>query len=272
MPHEDPHQVSDCSDGVAILPITQATTATFTDLYIRLTFLFFIQAGSKRVVSPTEGELIGEEGDLLVFAPGTIVTMENRPQMQSHYRAIGVSFPDPMIEAVFGDLPLPASPKEVQLVRADPYTPMQLLPLIRETVADALTLPDAIRQHRLLEPLIWLREQGFHLVPRRENDVLSRMRRLFESDLERPWRAAEVAAHLAMSEPTMRRVLAKSGHSFAKTLLHTRLETGLGLLQTTDTSISEIALGCGFKTPSHFSDAFRKRFGIQPREIRTVRD
>ncbi len=34
--------------GVRILPITQATSATFTDLYFSLTFLFFIRTGSKR--------------------------------------------------------------------------------------------------------------------------------------------------------------------------------------------------------------------------------
>ena len=75
-------------------------------------------------------------------------------------------------------------------------------------------------------------------------------------------------AHFAMSEATMRRWLSKSGQGFAKTLLNTRLEHGLSLLQTTDDRISEIALDCGFKTPSHFSDAFRKRFGIKPKDIR----
>ena len=80
--------------------------------------------------------------------------------------------------------------------------------------------------------------------------------------------ANEVAEHFAMSEATMRRWLSKTGQGFAKILLHTRLERGLSLLQTTDDQISEIALDCGFKTPSHFSDAFRKRFGIKPKDIR----
>jgi transcriptional regulator GlxA family with amidase domain len=46
------------------------------------------------------------------------------------------------------------------------------------------------------------------------------------------------------------------------------LEYGLSLLQTTDMQISQIALECGFKTPSHFSDSFRKRFNIAPKMIR----
>lgn len=37
---------------VSVLPITQATAATFSDLYIGLTLLVFVQAGTKRVVCP----------------------------------------------------------------------------------------------------------------------------------------------------------------------------------------------------------------------------
>jgi transcriptional regulator GlxA family with amidase domain len=68
----------------------------------------------------------------------------------------------------------------------------------------------------------------------------------------------------------LRRLLVKSGQGFAKTLLNTRLEHGLSMLQTTNVPVSQIALDCGFKTPSHFSDAFRKRFEIRPKEIRTA--
>jgi transcriptional regulator GlxA family with amidase domain len=101
-----------------------------------------------------------------------------------------------------------------------------------------------------------------------EDDPINQVRSLIETDLSYPWMAAEVAAHFAMSEATMRRWLSKTGQGFARILLYTRLEWGLSLLQTTDAQVSQIALDCGFKTPSHFSDAFRKRFGIKPKDIR----
>ena len=68
---------------VSIFPITQATTATFTELYFRLTFFFFIQRGSKYVLCPTQGEVIGEEGDLMIFPPGSMVTVAERPRLWS---------------------------------------------------------------------------------------------------------------------------------------------------------------------------------------------
>lgn len=256
---------------VSIFQISQATTATFADLYFRLTFLFFIERGSKQVETPTQGEMLGQEGDLMVFPPGSMVTMVNRPVLGEDYRALGVCFTHDLINAVYADVPVPFETNGVQIVRAASHHPADILALIQATLNDE-TLPEPIRQHRLLEPLIWLREQGIYLPTQVEEHPISKVRSLIETDLSHPWMADEVAACFAMSEATMRRWLSKTGQGFAKILLHTRLEHGLSLLQTTDARVSEIALDCGFKTPSHFSDAFRKRFGIRPKDIRSPVD
>lgn len=256
---------------VSIYSITQATTATFADLYFRQTFLFFIQVGSKRAFTATQGEIIGEEGDLMIFPPGSMVTMENRPVLDDRYRAVGVSFSDQLIETVFARQTPQASPHGIQVVRAEPAQPSDLLAIIQDTLSNT-DLPDPIRNHRLLEPLIWLRHQGFHVPTQGEELPLSRVRRLIETDLCHNWRMSEVADHFATSEATLRRLLAKSGQGFAKILLNTRLEHGLALLQTTNIPISHIAMDCGFKTPSHFSDAFKNRFTISPKQIRTASD
>jgi AraC-like DNA-binding protein len=252
---------------VSIFPITQATTATFADLYFRLTFFFFLQRGEKHVETPTQGEMLGREGDLMIFPPGAMVTMVNRPVLDEAYRAVGVCFSHDLIDTVFADAPKPKNATAVQILRSDMHSPSAILSLIQENLANE-NLPEPIRQHRLIEPLIWLREQGIILPTTVEDQPISKVRRLIETDLSYPWMADEVAEHFAMSEATMRRWLSKTGQGFAKILLHTRLERGLSLLQTTDDQISEIALDCGFKTPSHFSDAFRKRFGIKPKDIR----
>ncbi|MEL6818312.1 MAG: AraC family transcriptional regulator [Pseudomonadota bacterium] len=266
------HKIGDKPEPVAevsIYPITQATTATFSELYFRLTFLFFIQSGSKYVSTSAQGEMVGQEGDLMIFPPGSFVTMENRPVMNGDYKALGVCFSHDLVNSVFGDLPRLGVADGIQIVRASEHQPNDILMLIEETLSNA-SLPEPIRQHRLLEPLLWLRQHGFQLPTNFQEDPLSQVRRLIETDLSHAWMADEVASHLAMSEATMRRRLAGQGQAFSRILLHARLEYGLTLLQTTDAQISQIALECGFKTPSHFSDAFRKRFGIQPKEIRST--
>lgn len=254
---------------VSIFRISQATTATFADLYFRLTFFFFIQRGSKQGEASTQGQILGEEGDLMIFPPGSMVTMVNRPVLGADYRALGVCFTHDLVDAVYSDLPSPPEANGVQIVRAATEHPAGILRLIQATVSDT-DLPKAILQHRLLEPLIWLRAQGIYLPSKVDDQPIARVRSLIETDLSHPWRTDEVAKHFAMSEATLRRWLGKSGQRFAKILLHTRLEHGLSLLQTTDEQVSQIALTCGFKTPSHFSDAFRKRFGIKPKDIRSA--
>lgn len=254
---------------VSLLPITQATRATFPDLYFGLAVLIFIRTGSKRVLCPHGGELTGEAGDVLVFPPGSMVTLENRPIPNEAYRADGVCFSHDLVDAVFADGGPQDAPPGVKLLRAGPHQPGRALALIKQTLADE-TLPAPIRQHRLLEPLLWLRHHGVRLPVRGGGQPLAKVRGLIETDLSRPWHAAEVAAHFAMSEATFRRWLSASGHGFSRILLNSRLERGLTLLQTTGLPISAIALDCGFKTPSHFSDSFKKRFGIKPKCIRSA--
>ncbi|CAD0210164.1 HTH-type transcriptional activator RhaS [Rhizobium rhizogenes] len=271
-PFATPHieTATPCKDDVSVLSITQATAATFSDLFIRLTFLCFIRAGSKRVICPINGELTAREGDLLVFPPGSLVTLENRPLLDAHYRAEGVYFSHDLINSVFTDQRHSDSPPGIQVIRALANAP-DILERIQDTLNDS-SLPPPIRRHRLREPLIWLQHQGIRLSARTDEQPSSKLRSLIESDPSRDWRVSDVARSFAMSEATFRRSLARSGLGFSRVLQNTRLEKGLALLQATDTPISQIALECGFKTPSHFSDSFKKRFGIKPKAIRSAGD
>lgn len=254
--------------SVSFTPINQATAATFADLYFSRTFLFLIRSGSKKVLCHHNGVLIGEPGDLLIFPPGSVVTLENRPIVNGGYHADSLCFTDDLVSAVFAGQPGRTSFPGIQVLRETSHRPSTVISLIKETL-DNESLPPLIKHHRLLEPLIWLRHNGVQLVTHIEDQPLSKVRRLIETDLSTSWRSADVARHFAMSEATFRRWLAKAGLGFGQVLLNTRLERGLNLLQTTDAPISQIALQCGFKTPSHFSDSFRKRFKIAPKLIRS---
>ena len=255
------------SPSVSILPITQATTAKFTEMYFRNTFLFFITKGTKEVVCPINGKLTGQQGDVVIFPPNSVVTMENHPRLDDDYKATGVSFTKQLVHTVFHERKFVSQPDGIQIIEAIPDNPMSILALIEQTLNDT-DLPPTILQHRLLEPLIWLKSKGIALFHAHDESPLSRVRAVIESDIGRSWKSKEVSEQLAMSEATLRRTLAKTGDKFSKILKNTRLEHGLSLLQSTTDPITEIALTCGFKTPSHFSDVFKDRFGIKPSQIR----
>src|SRR5262249_50400853 len=60
------------------------------------------------------------------------------------------------------------------------------------------------------------------------------------------------------------------GTSPGKWLLERRLERSLSLLQATRLSVTEVMLECGFEELSHFSRAFKDRFGRPPSAYRTL--
>jgi transcriptional regulator GlxA family with amidase domain len=52
--------------------------------------------------------------------------------------------------------------------------------------------------------------------------------------------------------------------------LNLRLFRARQLLDSTDLRILEIAIACGFESPSHFSKTFREHFGESPNSIRAA--
>jgi transcriptional regulator GlxA family with amidase domain len=53
-------------------------------------------------------------------------------------------------------------------------------------------------------------------------------------------------------------------------LLERRLERASALLNTTSMNVTQIAFECGFESSSHFSRAFKDKFGRTPRTFRDV--
>ncbi|MDR6145857.1 AraC-like DNA-binding protein [Sphingomonas sp. SORGH_AS870] len=254
------------AEEVVAVTIGQATAMPMDDVFISRAFVCLVQSGEKQIHHPAFGSILARPGDVVAFPAGALVTMENRPTRDKHYRAEGLFYPPELIALVFGDAAARSQGGGVpQVLAGDPEAAA-----VFDHLADTLsndTLPAAIRRHRAIEPLVWLHDKGVHL-PYASDGPLQRLRALIDADLAHPWRAAEVATALAMSEATFRRWLGHAGLRFSVVLRNARLERGLLMLQTSADPVSRIALECGFLTPSHFTEAFRGRFGHPPRAIR----
>jgi AraC-like DNA-binding protein len=128
--------------------------------------------------------------------------------------------------------------------------------------------PQAIRDHAVMEVLLWLDTLGLRLPPPAPPSLSDRIRALAGADLARDWPAAEVARAEGVSEATLRRHLAEEGTGLAALLTDLRMNRALGLLQTTDLPVQEIAFQVGYASPSRFALRFRARFGLAPSAIR----
>ncbi len=94
---------------------------------------------------------------------------------------------------------------------------------------------------------------------------LSTVIRAMEQNIEEPISPAILAADVGMStrqlERLFRRYLNRSPKRYYMEL---RLEKARNLLMQTDMSIIEVALACGFTSPSHFSKCYRAHYGKTP--------
>ena len=72
-----------------------------------------------------------------------------------------------------------------------------------------------------------------------------------------------IAPHFAMSRASLVRKLAAEGRSFRQLLTQVRMSHALTLLQQALTPL-EVALACGYDSPSRFAARFKQEFGLTP--------
>lgn len=95
--------------------------------------------------------------------------------------------------------------------------------------------------------------------------------RILESDyLDAPG-AGEMAKRLGLSYSHMCRLLSDHlGTNYNSLLNSIRMENAKKMLLTTDKSITEIGLDCGFCDSSYFIKMFKKSIGITPKKYRAI--
>jgi AraC-like DNA-binding protein len=82
-----------------------------------------------------------------------------------------------------------------------------------------------------------------------------------------------IAAHLKLSSRYINKILNSEGTSLARYIWHLRVQEAARRLadpRRVRQTVSIIAYGLGFKSLSHFSDLFRRTFGLSPTEYRSL--
>jgi len=94
---------------------------------------------------------------------------------------------------------------------------------------------------------------------------LSQVIQMMETNIEEPISPSILAKHVAMStrqlERLFRRYLSRSPKRYYMEL---RLQKARNLLMQTDMSVINVALACGFASPSHFSKCYRAHYATTP--------
>lgn len=101
------------------------------------------------------------------------------------------------------------------------------------------------------------------------NPKIAQAIKLMEQTLHEPLDIKGLASAIGLSERTLlRRFRAALGMSPGAYNRALRLDSGKRLLESSDLSIAEIAVACGFDTRGAFTRAFRQAYGKTPSEVR----
>ena len=104
------------------------------------------------------------------------------------------------------------------------------------------------------------------------NDVVNRVRRYIIEDLASGLLSKQgVADKMHMSPRNLQLKLAAQDTTFQDTLDSTRMKLATGYIEQSHLAITEIAYLLGFSDASNFTRAFRRWFGVSPREYRIER-
>ena len=78
--------------------------------------------------------------------------------------------------------------------------------------------------------------------------------------------ASELAEMMGISRSSMfRKIKALTGVTPTEYVIIYKLNRSLDLLKKNDKNIGEVAYSLGFSSPSHFSNTFKNRFGVSPK-------
>jgi len=247
--------------------IVQHQALEFVRLPISKPLLVVVHRGSKRLRWNGQECLI-RAGEAVAIAAGQAFDVANLTPDEGSYEASWLAW-DLELTAQYA----PANPHSQAIREAQPLLRLEPAFITAFDAACAAIsqpdiLPSTLARHRVVELLLWLAHHGLHFRPPSATLVSARVQKLLASAPDKRWNVPGVAEALAMSEATLRRRLAEEDRTFSELMIDVRMAHALSLLQSTDRSVTQIALDAGYESASRFAVRFRKRFGFAPTAVR----
>ena len=263
----------------AILKLKSRHKVRIAKLTIRYDMLCFITAGTKHVfINDSQSSQYGA-GSLLMFQQGRIVDVINEPLPSTPYQAIILCLTTDYIEqfrqrqqSVLADMPTLANYQQqptaqIPLNHQLKETFFRAVKSIENYQQDAHSLSPVIYHHRLDELLLMLASLGYQFEPKNELTISEKVFRVVGHQLHEPWKKTDVAKALHISTSTLERGLKSEQTSFRQLLLCLRMEQAMSLLLQGHLSVGEVAVACGYRSASRFSQAFWQYFDILPSTV-----
>lgn len=155
---------------------------------------------------------------------------------------------------------------------SDYHIALQLLELLYQEQQDPSRTNSALFSENLIEQILILLQRNLSSSENElpKNHVSSRkILQYLEDHFREPVSAEDVAKALNYSPKYFSHIFTKEFNiPFQEYLQSLRLNYAYNLVKYSDQPIIDICYQSGFRTPSYFSTAFRKKFGQTPRDVR----
>jgi AraC-like DNA-binding protein len=229
-----------------------------------------VHAGASRLLHPA---------DLLVVAGGVTYDATTVPDRRTgRYNVLVFSIGPEVGAALARAHPaLCASPAlgafdaaRPHVLPADPLALQAVLHVAR-TLAGG-DAPEALLHHRLQDLLLTLSLRHAAAAPTpAASDLVLAVRHLVRADPSAALEAETVSRRLGVSPATLRRRLAAAGVSLRSLRAEERMALAAVLLAQPDARVGDVALRCGYESPSKFARQYRTWFGRAPGRERALR-
>ncbi|MFD2718857.1 helix-turn-helix transcriptional regulator [Hymenobacter monticola] len=276
IPHDLLPAGSPAPTGVLIRSYVSRQPTVKNKIVLSWNMLNLLIDGRKTIIQAADTVTVYQD-EILLMAAGNILTSELLSD-QGQFRSILLYFSNQVLDDFYlrhaARLPRPgASGAPLVTFGKDDFI-RNYLESLRLLLAAPTPLSPEISQLKLEELLLYLLHttpEGLHTFlrhPRTRPPELT-LRQVVETHLTRPITVEELAFLCHMSVSTFqRRFAALYGQPPQKWLLQQRMQRAAALLHQQHQSPSDVYQQVGYESHSSFSEAFKKTFGVSPREFK----
>lgn len=230
-----------------------------------------VLSGSRHCVSPRSAAHSSKAGDMFLYD----AARPSRIAWSAH-QGVHLTLPEPIVAAAIGSA-RPSAAEWSKALNRSPLAPFfrsQLRLFARHGPALDKPARALIFDQTLQLAAAVLQQTTADLAPRVDRSAYYvAAKRYIDANLADPnLSIPEIAGALGCSRATLYRAFADQGTELAGYIREARLARAAGLLQSRDfhSTVSELALQCGFVDINRFRRAFRRRYGMTPAEFRRV--
>ncbi len=235
-------------------------------------YMAVLLEGRKEIVS--KGEKIGvETGEILFLSQGNYF-MSERLVRNGNYRSFLIFYDDHFIARFVKryDLTIPQEGEPIVKVKYRNETEFRSVVETMDRLISAQA-DEAILGLKIEEIFLYALQKDEELFLRylcaTIENAQDRIGRIIEANIDILESVEDMLSLTRVSPAHLRRYFQKNYRMSPKSwLVEQKLKRASILLKNSDKSISDIATSCGYRSISWFSQQFRERFGVTPKEYR----